>query len=154
MSSLSDDEIEQHKQKLKQDTEKARQKEQEKRQSLLNSVEQDSQIGNTNTVQFGEIEIRHKAFIPGEQLQKIQSVNRGNAETDDDEIELLCSITESLHDQQTNQTHSDAETIKGFWRTFISQYGTDAYSLIMDRLLSPLIEETEEKMDAINSFQK
>jgi len=151
---LSDEEIEQHKQKLKEDTEQARQKEQQKRQSLLDSVEQDSQIGNTNTVQFGEIEIRHKSFIPGEQLQKIQSVNRGNAETDDDEIELLCSITESLHDQQTNQTHSDTETIKGFWRTFISEYGTDAYSLIMDRLLSPLIEETEQKMDAINSFQK
>jgi len=63
MSSLSDDEIEQHKEKLKQETEKARQKEQEKRQSLLDSVEQDSQIGNTNTVQFGEIEIRLLAHI-------------------------------------------------------------------------------------------
>lgn len=149
---LSDDEIEKHKEQLSEDAAEAREQEEQKRQSLLDSVKQDSQIGNTNTVKFGEIEIRHKSFIPGDQLQKIQSVNRGNAETDDDEIELLCSITESLHDQQTNQTHSDTETIKGFWRTFIAEYGTDAYSLIMDRLLAPLIEETEDKMDALNSF--
>jgi len=149
---LSDDEIEKHKEQLSEDAAAAREQEEQKRQSLLDSVKQDSQIGNTNTVKFGEIEIRHKSFIPGEQLQKIQSVNRGNAETDDDEIDLLCSITESLHDQQTNQTHSDTETIKGFWRTFIAEYGTDAYSLIMDRLLAPLIEETEDKMDALNSF--
>ena len=149
---LSDDEIEKHKEQLSEDAAAAREQEEQKRQSLLDSVKQDSQIGNTNTVKFGEIEIRHKSFIPGDQLQKIQSVNRGSAETDDDEIDLLCSITESLHDQQTNQTHSDTETIKGFWRTFIAEYGTDAYSLIMDRLLAPLIEETEDKMDALNSF--
>ena len=149
---LSDDDIEKHKEQLQQDAAEAREQEEQKRQSLLDSVKQDSQIGNTNTVKFGEIEIRHKSFIRGDQLQKIQSVNRGNAETDDDEIDLLCSITESLHDQQTNQTHSDTETIKGFWRTFIAEYGTDAYGLIMDRLLAPLIESTEDKMDALNSF--
>jgi hypothetical protein len=151
LDELTDEDLEQKREELKQETRQARQVEEEKKQSLLDSVSSDSDIGNTQTVEFGDIEIRHKSFIPGEQLQKLQSVNQGS-ESDDDEIELLCSITESLHDQQTNETHSDRETIAGFWRTFISQYGTDAYSLIMERLLNPLVEATQEKMDALNSF--
>ncbi|AFH22557.1 hypothetical protein OSG_eHP29_00165 [environmental Halophage eHP-29] len=77
MSSLSDDEIEQHKEKLKQDTEKARQKEQEKRQSLLDSVEQDSQIGNTNTVQFGEIEIDIRHSFPANNCKRYSLSTEG-----------------------------------------------------------------------------
>jgi hypothetical protein len=103
---LTDEDLEQKREELKQETRQARQAEEAKKQSLLDSVSSDSDIGNVQTVEFGDIEIRHKSFIPGEQLQKLQSVNQGTSESDDDEIELLCSITESLHDQQTNQTHS------------------------------------------------
>jgi hypothetical protein len=150
---LSEQDIEQKREELKTDARQARQKEEEKKQSLLDSVSSDSDIGNIQTVEFGDIEIRHKSYIPGEQLQKIKSINQGTNESDQDSVELLCSITKSLHDQQANQTHSDDETIAGFWRSFIAEYGTDAYGIIMDRLLAPLMESTQEKMDALNSFQ-
>jgi|APHM01.1.fsa_nt_gi hypothetical protein len=149
---LTEQEIQEKREELKADARQARQVEEEKRQSLLDSVKSDSDVGNVKTVEFGDIEIRHKSYIPGEQLQKLKSVNQGTGESEQDSIELLCSITESLHDRQANQTHSDAETIAAFWRSFIDRYGTDAYSLIMERLLNPLVESTQEKMDALNSF--
>jgi ATP adenylyltransferase/5',5'''-P-1,P-4-tetraphosphate phosphorylase II len=152
LDELSEEDLKQKREELKEDTRQARQVEEEKKQSLLDSISSDSDIGNIQTVDIGDMEIRHKSYIPGEQLQKIKSIKQGTTESSQDSIELLCSITKSLHDQQANETHSDDEMIREFWRLFIDEYGTDAYGVIMDRLLAPLMESTQEKMDALNSF--
>ena len=153
----TDEEIEAKREELLEDTRQARQESEEKQQALLDAVSSDGDLGDTDTAQIGDLEVRHKSYIPGDQLRKVRQTQQamqsgGDVPDDADELDLLVDLTEALYDDTTKDTYTGEETIRTFWQGYIDTYGTDAYATIFERILQPLLEDTEEKMSGLQSF--
>jgi hypothetical protein len=154
---ISQAEIEAKREELHEDTTQERSDREAQKDALLEAVKSDSDLGGENTVEIGGLIVRHKDYIPGKQLKKVQRTKQamqgsGDLPGDEDEIELLTEITEGLQDPAEGTEYTDAELVTEFWRGFIDEYGTDAYVVILERLLEPLLSETQEKMDGLQSF--
>jgi hypothetical protein len=157
---LSDEELEAKREQLEHEVQEAAREDHEQTQSLLDAVSEDDDLANTDTATFGQIQVTYKEWIPGEKLQQIRRAKKAidSGDTDaiqdrSDELDLLTELTVELRDNTADEIITDTDTIRAFWDGMFDRYGIDGIHVINDRMLGPILESTQEKGEALQSFQ-
>lgn len=147
------EEIEAKREELLDDTRNARQKHEEQHNELLDAVASDDEIADYDTAEFGTVRVRHKSWLPGDEVERLQKAMQSEGQNKDDELSLLVNLTEDVTHAESGTTYTEETDIRLFWKDYLSKYGTDGYAAVMNRLLAPIMEQTREKMEAMQSFQ-
>ena len=140
---------------LRERTKEAYQERSEKQESLLSEIAEDDELGNTATCEIGSVTIHHKTWIPGEDLEQLQRAKQALDDNDtdainDEEIELLTNLTEKISGRDDALSNNDE--ISEFWDSYLRRYGIDGIKAVNDRMLGPIMQETKDKADALQSF--
>lgn len=140
---------------LQERTKEAYKERSEKQESLLSEIAEDDELGNTDTCEIGSVTIHHKTWIPGEDLEQLQRAKQALDENDadaidDEEIKLLTNLTEKI--SGSDDALSNDNEISEFWNSYLRRYGIDGIKAVNDRMLGPIMQETKDKADALQSF--
>jgi|AKVG01.1.fsa_nt_gi hypothetical protein len=142
------------KEELQKEAKELREKKQAQQDALIDEVKSDDDIGNIESTYIGSVEIRHKGWIPGDEMknQAKDIAQQGGSEQLEEMIYLLTQLTEKIIPEDSGSLQEDSEFYV-FWEDFLDNYGTDGLSVLIDRIIGPIIEETQEKTEAMESFQ-
>lgn len=153
---LSEDKADAFAQQLHEETQQERQQEEQKQSELLDAVAQDDDLGGTDTARFGDAEVVHKTWLPGDKIDELRRAYQQMGDDRDGELtdgtDILVDITESVRNVRTDEVMTDDALIESFYEDMIERYGIDGIKLINDRVLGPVLEETKTKVDALQSF--
>lgn len=112
-------------------------------------------------VNVGEVDVKVKAWMPGESLDAIESANRlakrdnmsDSMESIHTMIEGMTAVTETLKNDDLNIEHTKKETIRKFWRGMLDKWGIEGFQKSAEIILQPASEDLEEKSNAAEGFR-
>jgi len=120
-----------------------------KQQDALEAIAQGQDLEGYATVELGQEEMEVKKWIPGTVEQEVgalmEAVDEGRKyealKRKDDVVKSLATVTENdLYD-------------RGFWSQYYERWGYDAIVEAINTVLTPAVEEREEKAEAVDGFR-
>jgi hypothetical protein len=113
------------------------------------------------TVQVGEVEVRAKAYMPGESLSTIKRAQRlakrENLEAALDSINTMTDamtvVTERLDHAPSGTVIESNEEIRTFWKGMFQEWGVNGFQQAAEKVLEPASEDLESKAESAESFR-
>lgn len=161
---LTDAEREQKRQELIEDAKETKHELEAQESEMLQAVASGDdaiEVGDTETVQVGEVTVTVKSYMPGDSLNSIKRAQnlakRENVEAAVDSIHTMCEgmtvVTERLEHPESGTVFEDSERIRGFWKGMFNEWGIQGFQQAAQTVLEPASEDMEQKADSAQSFR-
>lgn len=142
-----EEEYEQRRKELIEEAQETKQQYDEQHAELLDAVEsgEEFQVEDYEWVNLGELEIKVKTWFPGDTLDKLTSLEEGDAtaqESINATIEAFTKLTEQI---RKDDPVTDREGIESFWLVYYDKWGSQGLFEAMDVIASPAIDNSNEK---------
>ncbi len=135
-----------HREQLIADAEEAQADEDAEKAALLEAVKNDEEFthGQTDWVELGDVELRVKAYFPGDTLDTVRQFSQAEEGSVPDFaglIDALISVTEVVRTEGV--TWESDEQVSEFWDAYYSEHGTNVLLVATERVFAPAVDNME-----------
>jgi len=133
--------------------------------ALLDAVaegEDSIAVENYEWVSVGQVDVKAKAWMPGESLEAIEQAQRlakreNLSDTMDSihtVIEGVTAVSERLEHQEEDIAFENKEDIRKFWKGMLNKWGIEGFQKSAQVVLKPATDDMEAKADAADGFRQ
>jgi hypothetical protein len=137
-----------HREELIADAEEMQADEDAEKAALLAAVKNDEEFthGQTEWVELGDVDLRVKAYFPGDTLDTVRQFSQAEEDSVPDFgglVDALISVTEVVRTEGV--TWESDEQVAEFWRAYYSEHGTNVLLVATERVFAPAVDNMEER---------
>lgn len=124
--------------------------------------EQGISVEDYEWVQIGQVDVKVKAWMPGESLNAIERAKRlAERENTSDTLEGIATmkdgmtaVTETIKLESRDIEVADEEDIRDFWGGMVNTWGIEGFQEAADIVLEPAVTDLKSKGETANGFRK